>query len=132
MKPLPRISEIMTREVITVTPGMNLQRAMHLMAFHGVSGLPVVDDEGRPFGMLSQRDCLKGALESAYHGGSTGRVEEVMHAPVEGLPADMDLLTAIERFLASRYRRFPVFEAGAMVGILARGDLVRALANWDG
>lgn len=129
MKPLPRIAAIMTRDVVTATPGMDLLRAMHLLAFHGISGLPVVDADGRLVGMLSQRDCLKGALHAAYHAGPPGRVDEVMHAPVESLPADLDILTAIESFLASRYRRFPVLEEGLLVGIVSRGDVVRALAR---
>lgn len=129
MKPLPRIAAIMTRDVVTATPGMDLLRAMHLMAFHGVSGLPVVDADGRLVGMLSQRDCLKGALHAAYHAGPPGRVAEAMHAPVESLPADLDILAAIERFLASRYRRFPVLDGGRIIGIVSRGDVVRALAR---
>ena len=128
MKPLPRIAAIMTRDVVTATPGMDLLQAMHLLAFHGISGLPVVDADGHLVGMLSQRDCLKGALHAAYHAGPPGRVDEVMHAPVESLPADLDILTAIERFLANRYRRFPVLEEGRIVGIVSRGDVVRALA----
>ncbi|WP_081610613.1 CBS domain-containing protein [Limimaricola hongkongensis] len=132
MKPLPDIARIMTREVITVTPGTDLLRAMQLMALHGISGLPVIDAEDRLVGMLSQRDCLKAALHASYHDAQPGRAAEAMHAPVESLPADLDILSAIEKFLDSRYRRFPVLEEGRIIGILTRGDLVRALAELGG
>lgn len=118
----------MTRDVISVTPGTELLRAMHVLLFHGISGVPVIDEAGALVGMLSQKDCLRTALHAGYHAEQGGLVGEAMRAPVVGLPPDLDILAAAERFLESPYRRFPVLDGARIVGILSRSDLLRALA----
>ena len=128
MRPLPRIEDIMTREVVTVTPEMDLLRAMHLLLYHCISGMPVVDTQGRLLGMLSQKDCLRAALHAGYHAGQDGLVGDAMHAPVDCLTPDLDILSAAERFLSGPYRRFPVMDGARIAGILSRSDLLRALA----
>lgn len=125
---LLRIENVMTREVITVTPETELLRAMHVLLFNGISGVPVLDAKAMLVGMLSQKDCLRTALHAGYHAGRGGLVGDAMHAPVVGLPPDLDILAAAERFIGSPYRRFPVLDGGRIVGILSRSDLLRALA----
>jgi len=128
MRPLPRIEDVMTREVVSVTPETDLLRAMHLLLYHFISGMPVVDAQGRLVGMLSQKDCLRAALHAGYHAGQGGLVGDAMRAPVECLTPDLDILSAAERFLSGPYRRFPVMEGSRIAGILSRSDLLRALA----
>ena len=52
------IEEVMTRDVITVGPTTPIHRAAQLMVEHGVSGLPVVDDDGRLVGIISEGDLI--------------------------------------------------------------------------
>ena len=128
MSRLSRVEDIMTREVVSVTPETDLLRAMHLLLYHCISGMPVVDARGRLVGMLSQKDCLRAALHAGYHAGQGGRVGDAMRAPVDSLAPGLDILSAAERFLSSPYRRFPVMDGERIVGILSRSDLLRALA----
>jgi len=46
-----------------------------------------------------------------------------------GLDADLDVVEAAERFLASNYRRFPVLEGGELIGQVSRADILRALSK---
>ena len=52
------IEEVMTRDVITVAPTAPIHQAAQLMVEHGVSGLPVVDDDGRLVGIISEGDLI--------------------------------------------------------------------------
>jgi CBS-domain-containing membrane protein len=52
------VEEIMTRHVITVSPTTPIHNAARLMVEHGVSGLPVVDDDGRLVGIISEGDLI--------------------------------------------------------------------------
>src|SRR5262245_3307212 len=52
------IDDIMTRDVIRVTPAVSIHAAAQLMVEHGVSGLPVVDDDGRLVGIISEGDLI--------------------------------------------------------------------------
>lgn len=54
-----RVSEIMTRELVTVTPGMSLDECLRLMEKHGIYHLLVVDDQHAFNGMLSVTDLLQ-------------------------------------------------------------------------
>src|SRR5512133_2512324 len=54
-----KAQEIMTTQVITVRSDSPLQDAIEAMLRHGVSGMPVVDEQGRPVGMLTESDLLR-------------------------------------------------------------------------
>lgn len=96
-----------------------------------VSGAPVVDAEGMLIGMLSKKDCMRAALDASFHQEWGSPVAGYMTTPVETLDVDLDLVSAVERFLASPFRRFPVLREGQLVGQISRADLLRALVeNW--
>jgi len=61
------VEEVMTREVITVTPETTLDRALHLMSEHHFRHLPVVDERGKPTHMLSFRDLYAYRLKQLEH-----------------------------------------------------------------
>lgn len=52
-------SDVMTRDVLTLSPGMTLEQAAERLVQRGVSGAPVVDDRGRLVGILSESDILR-------------------------------------------------------------------------
>src|SRR3970040_2955476 len=56
--PSMRVEEIMTKDVITVSPKTPIHEAAELMIDHGVSGLPVVDDAGNVVGIVSEGDLI--------------------------------------------------------------------------
>lgn len=128
----PRIADYMARDLVRLDPGMEILHAMRTLLEHRVSGAPVVDADGRLVGVLSKKDCLRAALQGAYHQEWGGQVATYMSKDPETMEADLDLVTAAERFLASPYRRFPVLRDGALVGQISRADILRALLeNWS-
>lgn len=50
--------DIMTREVITVSPDDDVQTAANLLLEHHISGLPVIDDDGKVVGVISEADLI--------------------------------------------------------------------------
>ena len=127
----PTIAAYMARDLVTLAPDMEINRAMQVLLASHISGAPVVDAAGQLIGILSQKDCLRAALHATYHHDLGGVVADHMTREVETLPADLDIFAACERFLDSPYRRFPVLEQGRMVGQISRADLLRALsAQW--
>jgi CBS domain-containing protein len=127
----PRVGDCMATDLIVLRPEMEILHAMTVLLEKRISGAPVVDAEGTLVGVLSKKDCLRAALHAAYHQEWGSPVARHMSAPVETLDVDLDLVTAVERFLASPYRRFPVLHEGQLVGQISRADLLRALVeNW--
>lgn len=128
----PRIKSYMTTELITLAPEMEINRAMHMLIDHRISGAPVVDRTGHLVGVLSKKDCLKAALHASYYREWGDTVASYMSTEVQTLDAELDLIEAAEAFLASSFRRFPVMSEGRLVGQISRSDLLEALAgNWQ-
>ena len=128
----PRVRDIMARNLVTLTPDMAINRAAAVLLDKKISGAPVVDTHGDLVGVLSKKDCMAAALHASYYRDWGGSVAEYMSQDVETLDADMDIVAAGEAFLASKFRRFPVMEAGALVGQVSRADILTALhENWS-
>lgn len=142
-----RASQVMQRNVITVTPGTLIQHAVHLMVAHHISGLPVVDEAGAVVGMLSEGDLLRrvelgtesstppwrawfanpGSLARNYVRSHALKVADVMTAPVTCVTPDTDLAEVVARMESRRIKRLPVLENRRIAGIITRADLILAL-----
>jgi CBS domain-containing protein len=128
----PIIADYMAKDLLTLSPETEINRATAILLDRGYSGAPVVDGAMRLVGVLSKKDCLAAALNASYYQGWGGSVADYMSADVETLDADLDLVQAVERFLKSTYRRFPVMREGRLVGQISRADLLRAMAEqWN-
>lgn len=125
----PTIADYMASNVLTLPPEMEINRAVAILLEKGYSGAPVVDGARKLIGVLSMKDCLRAALNASYFQEWGGAVSNYMSTNVETLDAELDLVQAAERFLNSRYRRFPVTSEGRLVGQISRVDLLRALAQ---
>ncbi len=123
------IKDYMATNLTKFTPEMQISEAIKFLNSHKISGAPVVDDLGALVGILSEKDCLKVALQSTYYedwvGGS---VSEYMTASVETVSDTASIVDLADKFLKSSYKRFPVLnEDGDLVGQISRSDVLRAL-----
>ena len=128
-EPSIRVSDHMKTDLVTLEPSTEILRAVTILLDAGVSGACVLDAEGNLVGVLSKRDCLKAALSAAYYKEWGGTVGDLMATELEVLEADLDLVTAAERFVNSSFRRFPVVRTGRLVGQISRTDVLRALSR---
>ena len=110
------VADIMATRLVTFAPELNIHEAISILLDKRISGAPVVDADSALVGMLSKKDCLKIVFSSRYHDDRGGPVREFMSTSVETLDADLDLVSAAQRFLDSHFRRFPVLRGGKLVG----------------
>ncbi|MDJ0637986.1 MAG: CBS domain-containing protein [Paracoccaceae bacterium] len=131
MKPVATVADYMTRDLITLSPQTEINRAMNVLLDNRISGAPVVDEHGALVGVLSKKDCLKAAIEASYYRDWGATVEAHMSKGVQTLDATLDIMAAANAFLSSTFRRFPVVDAGQLVGQISRADALRAMRdNW--
>ena len=141
------IDDIMTRDLITVTPAASIHAAAQLMIDHGVSGLPVVEADGRLVGIISEGDLILRQMRPATrpwwraffeHGEQLAReyrkavgttVGEVMTRPVISISPVWGIEMAAAIMQNRRIGRLPVVRDGQLVGIVTRADLIKALAS---
>ena len=131
MSPVAQIADYMARDLVTLSPETEINRAMGVLLDHRISGAPVLDATGALVGVLSKKDCLKAAMQASYYREWGDTVGAYMSSDVKTLDAEMDIFAAAAAFLNSPFRRFPVLRNGRLVGQISRADALRALAdNW--
>ncbi|MBF2035003.1 MAG: CBS domain-containing protein [Leptolyngbyaceae cyanobacterium T60_A2020_046] len=147
------VADVMTRDPITIHPEASLQDAIHLLAEHRISGLPVVDDAGELVGILSESDLMWQAtgaplpayimlLDSVIYLKNPARYTEELHKAlgqtvrevmggkkVVTTTPDTSIQHAAQLMHDRKVHRLPVTAEGRLVGILTRGDIVRAMAD---
>ena len=136
-----RAGEIMTRTVITVHPGTSAQQAAQLMTDNGVASLPVLDDDGRVVGIVSESDLIRGRMphdprthprpDSSDEPDPAHRVGDVMTDFVVCLGENADVADLAAVMLDNNVQAVPIVDGATLIGIVSRRDLVRTLLRDD-
>ncbi len=121
-----KVKDIMTTHVVAVRLDDTVDRAISLMVRHRISGLPVVDDDGRPVGILSEFDLLELICEG---GADSDLVSGYVSPELYGVAEDDSWVDIADLFREKRVRRLPVLRDGRLVGIVARHDLMHAVRD---
>ena len=122
----------MSRKVLTFSPDMEVLEAVSLLVQHDVSGGPVVDRFGNLVGVLSEIDCLRGAVHAGYHGSHGGKVSEYMRVQFKTVDVDDSIMDIVRLFREDEfyyYRGFPVMLDNRVVGRIGLRDVLRALQD---
>ena len=126
------VDDFMTTHLATARPEMDLLALVDLLLIQGISGAPVVDQDGKLLGMISEQDCLRKILVGTYQGDIGGRVEDAMTSPVETVKMGASIVEVVEQMLATNRRRFPVVDLeGRLRGQISRRDLLKAVRAYE-
>lgn len=147
------VAEAMSHSPVVAKPEMPLEEAIRILADRHISGLPVVDEQGKLLGVISETDLMwreTGVTSPAYimlldsviylenpakynqelHKVLGQNVGEVMTKNPLTASADMPLPDAARLMHDKKVHRLPVIDdQHQVVGILTRGDIIRAMAN---
>ena len=144
-----KVADIMSTDVVTVSPTTSLKNVARLLVEHRISGVPVVDDDGVVLGVVSEGDVLfkeRGALAPRRvlswlldGSGDDARTKldartaaEAMTSPAQTIESWPLVSSAAARMLDQHVNRLPVVHNERLVGIVTRADLVRAFIRSDG
>jgi CBS domain-containing protein len=144
-----RVKDVMTPNVICISSDEPILKAVRLMLQNRISGLPVVDKEGRLVGIVTEGDFLRrgelgtqrrrpkwlefivgpGKLAQEYAQTSGRKVEDVMTPEPWTIGEDEPLEAVVEMMERRRIKRIPVTRDRRVVGIISRANLMHALAS---
>ncbi len=140
-----RVENIMSTEVATARPDTPLKDVARTLVERSISGLPVVDGDGRLLGVVSESDLLPDAHAQRQRPGLLARLRrppgaeppparlaaDVMSAPAVAVEPFWSIPGAASLMSTHGVRRLPVTRHGRVVGIVSRADVVRAIARTD-
>jgi CBS domain-containing protein len=147
-----KAKEIMTREVITVSPGMKVAEVVQILLEKRINGLPVVDEEGELVGIICQSDLIVQqkkiplpsifTLLDSFISLSSSRnmdveIEKIAATTVAQAmtknPVAVHPETTLEEIatlmVEKNYHTVPVVEGGKLVGIVGKEDVLRTLVS---
>ncbi|MEL6341850.1 MAG: CBS domain-containing protein [Myxococcota bacterium] len=117
--------DVMVKRVYTVTPDQRVYEAVNILLKRRISGMPVVDNERRVVGVISERDGIQALMRAVHDRTPPSTVGDVMTPNPKTITADTHLMTIAHRFLTDNIRRLPVVDAeGRLVGQVSRRDLL--------
>lgn len=145
-----RASDIMTRQVIAVSPETSWREVARVLVENHISGVPVVDDEGRVVGMVTEADLIlreraelpksrlvsffadlgsdPSAMAEEYRKAHGLVARDVMSREVIAVREDASIEEIAAIMVRKGVRRVIVLSEGKLVGIVSRADLIRALS----
>ncbi|HUM16334.1 MAG TPA: CBS domain-containing protein [Candidatus Nitrosotalea sp.] len=130
-----RVRDVMTRPVVTFRQAMTVGAVMTAMRARSIHHAPVVDDKGHLAGMVSDRDLRSAVLEPALRDAfedldrvlRTRTVKEVMTWGAISVKPDTLLREAADLIHTNKIGAVPVVEHDRVVGMLAVGDVLKAV-----
>jgi CBS domain-containing protein len=144
-----KVSDVMTRRVITISRHASILEAARLMLQKKISGLPVVDNKGKLIGIVTEGDFLRraetatertrphwlefiigpGRLADEYVHSHGRKVEEVMTPDPRTVTEDTPLEAVVHVMERNHIKRLPVVSGNQLVGIISRANLLHGLAS---
>ena len=139
-----KVSEIMTTGVKTAKSDTSVKDIANTMCFNKISGLPIVDDDDKIIGIVSEKDLLTRmfpdmatiaaegrpdfeAMEKDYADTLSLVASDIMTSVVSTVSPDMPIMKAASMMWLRKVRRIPVTDGKKLVGIVSIGDVHRAI-----
>ena len=145
-----KAKEIMTTELITVSPQTEVLQAARLLLKHRINGLPVIDDEGVLVGILCQSDLIAQQkklpipsfftfldglftissakqIEKQVRKIAAITVEQAMTPNPVFVEPDTDIEAVAALMVDSGFHTIPVLDDGVLVGVVGKEDVLKTL-----
>jgi len=142
-----RSRDVMTENVVSVTPATTVKDAADLMAARGFTALPVLDAAGDLIGVVTEADVVRGrfphdprylctdeAGAAQLHGPQREpavTVGAIMTSPATAMTSGSDVVDLVATMQTAGIRSMPIVDGTRLVGIVTRRDLVRTVARPD-
>jgi CBS domain-containing protein len=121
------ISSIMEEDVITLREGDSIDDVIKMMLLGNLSGFPVVNDESKVIGIVSERDFI-GLVANIITG---KRVADFMSRNVVSVRPDTKVEDAARVMISNDFRRLPIVHEGVMTGVVTTSDIINYLGSGE-
>jgi CBS domain-containing protein len=135
-----RARDVMTPDPVTVAPTTPVREVAALLVEHRITSMPVVDDDRRVIGIVSEVDVLRDRMphdpRSSVEVQDDGpdpaaTVAEIMTDTVVCIPDGADMADVAAAMVENNLRAVPVLSGGDLIGVVSRRDVLRTLLRDD-
>ena len=147
---MPTAADVMTRDVITVTPETTLRELADILAARKINGVPVIDDDGTVVGVVCESDLVDQnrplhiptvfvildsiiplenpwRLEKEFKRLTATTVGEIYSHPAVTVEPGTDISEVAQIMSEKKIYTIPVVDRGKLVGVLGKADIIRSL-----
>ena len=121
------VGDCMSRKVVSFDIRDDVGDVVAVLLENKISGAPVLDKDKRVIGFISEQDCIKEMLNTAFYCDLTANAGDVMKKDVATVNSDMPISSLAEQFDTAKPRVYPVVEGDKLVGIISRSDVLQEL-----
>ena len=114
--------DIMTKEVSTVRQDAKITDVIRLLAQKRITGVPVVSDDMRLLGVVTEKDILRTLRYDQNIKGKTAA--DLMTSKIISFDENDSLMEVFENLVENDFRRVPILSEGILVGIVSRRDII--------
>lgn len=126
------VKNYLNPKFVTVKPDQFIKDVIFVFNQQKIFAAPVLDDLGNLVGVLSGSDCIRASIEGNFDLNSHLTVNDIMTRDVKTVESHYSILFIAKEFMNTPYRFFPVMEDNRVVGVIYRGDILRALSDAAG
>jgi CBS domain-containing protein len=122
--------DIMSKNVAAVREDANVIDIIRHLVENQVTGLPVVSEDQRLLGIVTEKDILEILLHDKDVKEKTAK--DLMTTEITCFDEDEDLMKIFKCLVESNFRRVPILSDGKLVGIVSRSDIINFLSKKAG
>lgn len=123
-----KVADYMHRYPVTFSAEMPIEMAVDRLIQAKQLGGPVIDEERKVVGFISEQDCLSRMLMSTYHDQQASKVMDAMHKEVLTVRPYEDIIDLAQLMLQTKPKLYPVVDDNeCLIGIISRTDVLGAI-----
>lgn len=125
------VKDYMQHNAHAIPVNANVEQVVDHLLTNNLTGAPVIDHDQHVVGFVSEQDCIKEMLNSAFFCAESPPVSSIMRRDVLTVTPDTSILEIAETMLMHKPKNYPVVNNGKLVGLINRRLILNALMHND-
>ena len=121
------ISKLLTREIISINENDTIYDAIKLLSKNKIGALPVINNQKKLCGIVSERDIIHAISENKEINLSLSHINSIMTSKVITCNKDTQSNVLMKIMTTNKIRHIPILEKNLLIGIVSIGDVVKRL-----
>jgi len=123
------VSDYMKPVTEYFSPDTSVEEVVKTLVKNKLFGAPVLDQNKKLVGFISEKDCLKEMVNDSYYSQDHHVARDIMRQNPLSVSPNADIISLAEEMLGRRPKLYPVVENNQVIGIITRADVLRALSK---